>query len=266
MNIKLVASDLDGTLLDDSYQVPQDVKNTVKAMVNKGVAIAIATGRMHRSAINAAKQLKTDVPIISYNGAMIKRAFSGEVLRHVTMPEDKAKIIVDLAMAKDLPIHVYINDELFVPAMTPLTEWYQKAATVKAIVYPDLNEAIDNFGSPTKIVIASEPEILEKFRLEAKVWVGNSLYITKSHRQLLEFLAADAGKGEGVAMIANSLGISKEEILCIGDNLNDLSLFDAGAVKIAMGNAAEELKAAATWVTCNREDGGWCAAMKKFVL
>ncbi len=89
MNIKLVASDLDGTLLDDSYQVPQDVKNTVKAMVNKGVAIAIATGRMHRSAINAAKQLKTDVPIISYNGAMIKRAFSGEVLRHVTLQWQK---------------------------------------------------------------------------------------------------------------------------------------------------------------------------------
>ena len=101
MNIKLVASDLDGTLLDDSYQVPQDVKNTVKAMVNKGVAIAIATGRMHRSAINAAKQLKTDVPIISYNGAMIKRAFSGEVLRHVTMPEDPCDKVVTIDVNKN---------------------------------------------------------------------------------------------------------------------------------------------------------------------
>jgi len=266
MTIRLVATDVDDTLLNSAMQVPESARSMMERLRQAGVTVTIATGRMHYSAALIAQELEMDVPIISYNGAMIRKGLSGEILHHTPMTKEQVDMVCSLNLKEDLAVHFYIDDVLYVRSLHPLSKNYIKNTRCPHQVVADIYSLVQEKGCPTKILLAGEPDVLEKLWHQGEAQFPGKLYITKSHSHFLEFLNPLASKGAGVKKLGETLGISKAEILVIGDNWNDRELFTAGGVKIAMGNAVAPLKEMATWVAPTHDEDGWAKAMAKWVF
>ena len=114
MAIKLLATDLDDTLLNDQFMVSQQNKEAIFKAVEQGVIVTIATGRMFSSALPFAKQLGINVPIITYNGALVKYCNTGEVLFEQPIDPEVVGEILELFREKNWYIHLYVNDILYV--------------------------------------------------------------------------------------------------------------------------------------------------------
>lgn len=266
MSIRLVVTDIDGTLLDDHLAVPSSAATMIRRLQQAGVIVTIATGRMHASAVQLAQELGIDVPIVSYNGAMIKKGLSGELLYHCPMTEEQVDMVWRLALSDDLAIHFYIDDVLYIRSLHPLSEDYIHTTRCPYQIVPDMRQITKKKGCPTKILIAGQPELLTNLWQQGIKQFGERLYITKSHVHFLEFLNPAVSKGKGVAKLGEILKIPYSQRLVIGDNLNDRELFSGGAVKIAMGNGVQELKDLATWVAPPNDADGWAKAMSRWVF
>ncbi|MGI6685733.1 MAG: Cof-type HAD-IIB family hydrolase [Bacillota bacterium] len=264
MSFKLIASDLDGTLLNEHSQISPRTREAIYRAKDKGIIFTLATGRMYRSALPFASELEIDVPLITYEGALVKTSQTKEVLYHRPLPAELAKEIVVIGEENNLNINVYLDDKLYTHRETPEIQDYSRLVQVPYI-------KVENWASvlkedPTKVIFMGEGDKLDDLWAQTKERFGKRVYITKSSPHFLEFTHPQATKGEGIKFLAERLGIKKEEILAFGDNFNDIELLRNAGLGVAMGNAREELKKVADYVTdCNYEDGV-AKAIEKFVL
>ena len=130
MAIKLVISDLDGTLLDRDHQISEANKLAIFEAVQSGVTVTIATGRMYPSALPYAKQLGVDVPIITYNGAVIK-SVSGEILYEQCLDTGVAQEIITLCQENDWYIQTIDDDNLYFKEHNEKAKYYESVAGIK---------------------------------------------------------------------------------------------------------------------------------------
>ncbi len=265
MTVKLVATDLDGTMLQDNKVDPK-TKAIVQKMIKKGVELVISTGRMHCATQMTVRQLGINPYIVSYNGAMVHQGLYGKELQNITMDKDIAKKLIAIGMENGVVMHVYINDVLYVQEMTNWTANYMKLCAAPTRLLEDLKEAIDIFGDPTKVLFISTPQNCANMQKMLRQKFAGEIYITSSAPYFVEAINPNVHKGKGVKIVADRLGIKQSEILVIGDNYNDMDLFEAGDIKIAMGDAVDALKESATWVTDTVTNDGWYKAIRKFVF
>jgi len=262
--IKLIVADLDDTLLNARLEITKEIKEAVSLAREKGVRFTIATGRMFRSALPYAMELKIELPLITYQGALIKDPLSGEILHHRRIKLDIAQEIAREAEELDYHLNAYIDDELLVKKLTPEGEYYQDIAKVPLKVVGSLTKNLTD--APTKLLVIKEEEQLIPLQDKWQEKYGQVLYLTRSKPNFLEVMAKGADKGSGVRLLANSLGIAREEILVIGDSYNDLEMFSYGGISVAMGNARREIQLRADYVTGTNEESGVAKAINKFVF
>lgn len=265
MTIKLIASDIDGTLLNDNHELTPELIEVVEGLSEKGVILTLATGRMFESAIPIAEKFNIDVPIISYNGGLIKRGLSGEVISDLRIELSEAKVLIDYAHENNLVFHTYINDVLYIEYANEYTSRYEKIVGTTAVVIDDIFATIAELGLPTKILYWCEPDELKNHWNEVAGRLHGGVFITQSAAYFLEFVSIEAGKGNAVRLVAKLMDIDTEDILGIGDNINDMTLLEAVGTKVAMGNAVDELKAIADFVTESNNENGWAKAINNFI-
>jgi len=133
MAIKLLAVDLDDTLLDKSSQVSPRCREAIKKAVEKGVTVTVATGRMYAAALPFARQLELDVPIITYNGALIKSSLSGEVFFEQALDQAVAADVLTLFRERGWYIQVYVGDQFYIAEPNERSRAYEELTKVKAI-------------------------------------------------------------------------------------------------------------------------------------
>ncbi|HHT62691.1 MAG: Cof-type HAD-IIB family hydrolase [Bacillota bacterium] len=264
MTIKLIASDLDGTLLNERCMISQRTKEAIRRLKEKGIIFTFATGRMYRSALHFALELEMDVPLITYEGALVKTSATKQVIYHRPLPGELAKKVVDIGEENRLNINVYLDDELYVHRVTEEIRDYCRVVQVPYNHVENWSSLLDR--DPTKVLFMGEAEKLDYLWVQLKEEFGDQVYITKSSPHFLEFTHPRATKGYGIKVLAQEFGIKKEEIMAFGDNLNDLELLKAAGFGVAMGNAREELKQVADYVTGYNYEDGVAAAIEKFVL
>ncbi|OIP76354.1 MAG: hydrolase [Oscillatoriales cyanobacterium CG2_30_44_21] len=275
-DIRLVVVDIDGTISGDANQVNEPVKQAIAAAQAKGVKVAIATGRMYRSAVRFHELIGSDLPLISYQGALIKDPRTDEIVGHWPVDIDQALSLLDdlgeYAANDQLSIHVYINDELYVRKMTPQTEAYAERSKVEVKVVGDLREFLTQGKMPyppTKILAMSDTAelITEMLRVLKDRYTPQQLYLTKSVATFFEATNPIANKGTAVKHLAeNILGFERSQVLAIGDNFNDLEMIEYAGIGVVMGNGAEGLKPLGDWVAPSVDQDGVAAAIEKFVL
>jgi Cof subfamily protein (haloacid dehalogenase superfamily) len=275
-DIKLVVVDIDGTISGDANQVNEAVKDAVKAAQAKGVKVAIATGRMYRSAVRFHELIASDMPLISYQGAFIKDPKTDELVGHWPVALEQALSLLDdlgeFAANDQLSIHIYVNDELYVRKMTAQTEAYAERSKVGVKVVGDLREFLTSTSTeqpPTKILALSDTAelVTEMLRVLKGRYTPQQLYLTKSVATFFEATNPIANKGTAVKHLAeNILGFDRSQVLAIGDNFNDLEMIEYAGIGVVMGNGAEGLKPLGDWVAPSVEDDGVAAAIAKFVL
>lgn len=258
--IKLVATDIDGTILIPEGNFTQGVKECVKKLTEKGIKIVLITGRMNAAAALIAKDLGLNTPVVSYQGGLIKNGEKTLYERYLTL-EQTEKI---LGWAKEEKIHInlYNNDILYTESECYEAQRYcnnlHTKFTVKEFSKLEKNKvnkllAID-YGNPQKID-----------RLEKELpKVFPELYIVKSTPYFLEFSNKEASKYCAVKYLQKYWNLKDDEILTIGDQNNDIALLRAGGIKVAMGNATEELKKEADYITDTVFNDGFVRAMERF--
>ena len=263
---RLIAIDMDGTLLNNDLEISPRVMQAIREVEKRGTQVTICTGRMFASARPYAEQLRFDVPIITYNGALVKNSQTAEILYERVLPLDEAKQVVLKCRKYGFTLNLYINDELFVEKITSQAQKYADKVGVRLNRVADFLELIDRgILGLNKMLAIGDEEKLNVMRREI-VAEGVELYITRSHYYFLEFLHKEATKGMGLKAVGENLGIKKDEIMAIGDNENDLEMFKYAGTAVVMGNARDEIKAYAGYVTSSNDDDGVAEAIEKLVL
>lgn len=270
-DIRLLVVDLDGTVVGKSNRIEPPVIQAVQAAQRRGVQVAIATGRMYRSALRFHQALGSDLPLMVYQGALIQDPVTNTVLRHWPLSRDYAHKLLDYleqpTLRDRLSVHCYINDQLYVRQITADTELYATRSQIQPIAVGDLRTVFDQ--EPTKILALShDPELIDHLLLSLRaIYSPAELYFTKSVATFFEAANPLVNKGTAVRHLAEEiLGLRSENVMTIGDNFNDVEMLEYAGVGVAMGNAPDEVKAIARWVAPDVESNGAAAAIKKFLL
>lgn len=264
MSIKLVAVDMDDTLLDNSIAISPRTREVISQAVAQGVTVTIATGRMYCSALPFAQQLGLDVPLITYNGALIKASLSGETFYHRAINQQLAWEVLKLFKEKGWYIQSYLHDKLYVEEMNDKARYYENLAGVKAEA---VGEALYTLpGEPTKLLAMAEPDKIGEIRDIVRARFGERLFVTNSKPNYLEMVDPRVNKGVALAYLAEKLGITRSDVMAIGDSNNDLDMIEYAGFGVAMGNASDRVKAAAQAVTCCNDEDGVAEAIVKYVL
>ena len=263
--IKLFVSDIDGTILVSGKKISARNIQAVQKMVAAGITVTIATGRMYSAALPIAKELGVNVPIITYNGALIKST-EGEILHSEYLPKDLIIDIVNFFERQNWYIQSYSNDKLFYAFRNDYSNLYETTQKVqgKEIGWQGLRENTENVCKLLG-VNANLAETLERVKL-VKTEFGERISVTKSHPQFIEMMMPGVSKAAAVKILAEKLGVEKSEVMAIGDSDNDLQMLQAAGQSIAMGNATENIKSACTFVTGDCADDGFADAVEKFVF
>jgi hypothetical protein len=264
MAIRLIAVDLDDTLLDHNRTISVRTKRTIQAAVDQGVKLVIATGRMYCSALPFAQQLGLAVPLITYNGALIKCSSTGEVLLHRPVDQPTATELLALCRQNNWYIQVYLDDVLYVKERDARARYYENIAGITAVAVGDAIYSMDQ--QPTKLLTVAEPEELGIMEAIIRQQFAGRLYVTSSKANYLEFANPQVNKGNGVAFLADKMGIFQEEVMAVGDSLNDMDMIQYAGIGVAMGNARPTVKAVARWVTEDNDQDGVAVAIEKYVL
>ena len=261
---KLIAIDIDDTLLNDQNQVTEKTKQALKAAQEAGVTITLATGRMFASAQQIAKQIELNVPIITYQGSLVKTLMDEQVLYQRDVPQEAALELLEYVKEHKLHLQLYVNDTLFGIEDNDRIKSYSKNSNIPYIIEPDFNKLINEPNH--KMLIIDEPHILDSHIPILQEKLGHVLHITKSKPNFLEFMHKQGTKGEALKFIANYINCELSETIAIGDAWNDREMIQVAGLGVAMGNAVEPLKELADYITLSNDRDGVAYAINKFIF
>ena len=242
--IKLIATDLDHTLLDREGLVPEETKNLIRRAVERGIIFSISTGRSVKSAYM----------VICYTGALVMDPVNGVTIYENYLEEDIVRSIVSFAHENDLYIQMYDEGTIVVE------ELRLDRHPDPDLRYADYREVGDFLEYPffktPKILLACEPERVPVEQAKLEEWFGDRVYIAQSDAHLIEVVSGGVDKGIALENLAGYLGYSKDEIIAFGDNTNDLQLLMAAGTAVAVGNAVPVIKEHADYVAeAERSEG-----------
>ncbi len=264
-SIKLVAIDLDDTLLRDDLTISPRTRAAVKAVMERGVAVTLATGRMFRSARPYARQLGFDLPLITYQGALVKNALSGEVVYHRPLAVGAARRVIEFGRRKKVQVNFYLDDELYVERITPRGAHYAAFARVPCRQVADLEDLLAR-GNPLKLLLIEAEPVLDEFAQELREMLGEEAHLTKSKPCYLEVVHPQATKGQALRELARRLGVRREEVMALGDSFNDIEMLEFAGLGVAVANARPEVRRRARWVTLSNNEDGVAVALETFIL
>lgn len=266
MSIKLVALDLDDTLLDPGLKISDDCARLIEEARQQGVRVTISTGRMYQSALPYAQQLNIDVPLITYQGAWVKNSLSGEVLYSKPVPVDLAREAMHFFKGAGVHCHSYYDDQLVMESLSKEGKLYSRLAGVEVQIVDDLIGGLDTYDAMKIMAISYDEKKLLEIEQNLKSNYGDVLHITRSKPHFLEVMHPEADKSKALEVVAMHYNIDRQEVMAIGDSYNDMEMIQWAGLGVAMGNAFKPVKDAADFVTTSNEEEGVAEALRRFVL
>jgi hypothetical protein len=267
--IRLIALDVDGTLLDDRKQLPPANREALRKAADRGVQVAIASGRMIPSIEPIERMLEIDCAIIAYNGGKVvsSRAEGRHCLQHLPLPAEFAEVLIRFSQEKDYLLNFYVDDVLYADDSPRRSEFMAIYSGRTGAQYrlTDLRGFVGS--SPTKLILLAEPAERDRLYDEFLAKYGGEVNVTKSDPEYLEFMARGVDKGTALPVLAEHYGLKAEEVLAMGDADNDLLLLAEAGLGVAVANARDGVKAVARRVTSRTNNEGAVAeAVERWVL
>jgi 5-amino-6-(5-phospho-D-ribitylamino)uracil phosphatase len=283
--IRLIALDLDGTLLTSRGVVSERNRRALEAAREQGARVALVTGRRFRDARPLALELGLDVPLISHNGALTKHARTLENVAVFLLPLDAAHDVLRIGRAhemdamvsddphgKGLLVYDHIRDD-----NQPLARYIAWSRRIhgdeaeEAIRrVPSLSDYLDH--APVHISFSGTVGQMQalgqklKREMEGRVKVFSTIY-PKQDFALLDILHPSVSKGTGVAATAAEYGLTSDEVMAVGDNFNDLEMLHYAGTAVVMGNADAALRDTDGFhTTATNDEDGVALAIEQFVL
>lgn len=260
--IGLVVSDIDGTLITSNHELTEATRAAAQQLQTSGIALSLASSRPPRSIRPLAQALQTSSPFAAFNGALIATADGQIVAASIIGPETTARV---KSIADDFGLSVWLYDE---------RDWW--APHVDAFVERETHTSgfdpmIEGYATRiteqvNKLTVVGRPEFVAE--AELRVWdeLADEVTASRSKPRFLDVTSFGVHKGSAVPRLAELLGVSPASVAVIGDGPNDVEMFRQAALSIAMGQAVDEVRFAATCVTTSNDDEGWARGIERFVL
>lgn len=273
--IKAVGIDLDGTLLTDDKKVCRRNIEILQKAKEKGVKIVLCSGRAPSGMQRELKALSLKEKGqygVGLNGGVIYECDSSRIIHRSLMKPDAARKLIQLGreMSDLANVQLYTGEEVYVERWNETTDFYQKSTGSEPKLVKDLTEHVDE---TVKIVFFSMGEIdyslhtINHLKALMLPHVPEGTQCAISAPYLLEFFDESIDKGKGMHRLAEHLQIKTEEVMCIGDQENDLPMLRYAGVSVVMENGAPQVKEAADYVTqADNNEGGVAEAVEKYVL
>jgi Cof subfamily protein (haloacid dehalogenase superfamily) len=265
VTIRLLAIDLDGTLVNhDLVLNPRDVA-AVKAASAAGVTVVLATGRMFKSSLRFAEPLGLTGPIINYQGAVIRDISSGEVWYRCELTLPMQQRVLELAERRDWHVNAYVDERVYTARARPEADLYARISTVPYEVVGPLSRWVQK-DSTKMVLVDLDPDDVPARISELTAWMGDVARVTRSLDWFIEVVNPEVSKARALALVADRLGITPADVCAIGDNTNDEDMVRWAGFGVAMGNAPASLKALAKHVTGTVDEAGVAQVIERFVI
>lgn len=268
--IKLVAIDLDGTLLTDDKTISKRNKDVLQVAKQQGTKVVICTGRPLKAILHYLERLELMAPgdySITFNGGLIQKNDNGEQLSAISLGLPAVHEVAEVMQELVLPLDVIRDDTVY---------HIESTQGMYRSIYQELNSLLrfetrrlTDFPPETefnKMVVAIEAAYLDTKIPLIPASMQTSYAIMKSRDCLLEIMPKNVTKANGIARLAEHLGIHQSEVMAIGDEENDLSMIEYAGFGVAMANGTQIVKQAAKFVTDTNERDGVAKAIERFVL
>jgi len=264
MKYKLVAIDMDGTLLTPELRISRETIDTVRKVIDMGVIVTLSTGRMYPAALPFALELQLDVPLITCNGALIKCVRTGREYHKKALSREHCTEILEYCISSDLELSLYKDDEIYTSGSYNL-HIHEEIDKAEPIVVDDIRSAVDD--SVIKIMMSSKNKSALEYHSETVYQsYKDKLNIYFSLPWFTEVVHKEANKRHALEYLSGHFGIKQEEVIAIGDNFNDMDMMQYAGLGVAMGNAPEYLKESADYVTRSNDEDGVRHVLEKFIL
>ncbi len=284
--IKLLALDLDGTLLNSRGDIPEKNLEAIQRAEETGVLVTIATGRRFRDALPVAYQLNLNAPVICHNGALLKcadtlrtvavslvaketvqeilrvgKAFGGDALLSAD-PVGKGVLLYDTVSDENVPLQKYIA-------------WSKRlhgAEAEEAVHHVESLEKVSDDYETVHVSFSGACAAMIDLQTVLETELGETVNILTTVYPHLDFtlidiLPPDASKGIGVEKLASINNLTAENVMVMGDNFNDLEMLEYAGTAIVMGNASPELlERAEFYTTLSNDENGVALAIERFIL
>lgn len=285
---KLVAIDLDGTMLNSYGMVTENTKQVIKNTINKGTEVIIASGRPIDSIKTIAKEIGSENYFIAGNGALIYDIKKDEIIYEKFMNKQKVLEIIKICEENSIAYNIYTEKTIIAKGLKYNVLYYYKENLKKEenkktniTIVEDVYEYIKNLENEKflKITVCDETKsvfnsIIRKLRTVEDIDVLDVLHMSRKmikqgtedvpiEYYYTEISLKDVDKWNAIEYLANKMNISKDEIIAIGDNINDKKMIENAKVGIAMGQSTPVITKIADFVTLNNNEDGVAKALEK---
>lgn len=268
--IKLIALDLDGTLLSTQKSISDVNKEAIRLAVAKGVKVVLCSGRPLlgiKRYVDELNLLGAEDFSITYNGGLVQRNHDSKVLSQKTLSYQDIKTIYQLSQDLALPMNMLDLNYVYEPAYPVGRE--SLYPTLMSASLPFVERSIDSFEDThqfNKVVFCTDPDYLDQAIAQIPAAFHEQFSTMKSRPLLYEIMHPEVDKGSGIARLCDLMGYTADEVMICGDEENDSAMFDYAGVAVAMGNATTAIKEKATFITKTNDEDGVAHAIQQFVL
>ena len=253
--IRLIAADMDDTLLDAGSNLTARTLEALKKAMAQGVMVSLSSGRMPESMLPFAQKIGINAPMILFNGALIYDHRTDEILYSNPIPADTAKAVAKMIESEGIYLQIYPGKGYYCHRRCEHTDRYEASIRVPCT---ELGVPVSEWmtGGMIKMLAIATPEIIAALQAKLRAAFPSGVNFMKSKAHYLEIVAQGVDKGSAIRVLAEKLGISTDEIMAFGDGQNDATMLEAAGLGVAMENAVAECKAAAKLIAPrNTEDG-----------
>lgn len=276
--IKLIASDLDGTIIGNNHFIPQDNIDVINSLQKKHIPLVICTGKTYAISKDICQNLHASFGIFG-NGSQIIDLNTGIEIAKKTLSFKEIELCFDIIKKYNLHVHAYTKNGIITskPLYMDLRNFILFPHKLKFEIVDSVLSRIQNEQTPIFKLVISSPFHLEKVKNDLEEFSNLSVtHINKTgiykdtiidkEYEYLDVSPINVSKGNALKILQEYLKIQKQDILSIGDNLNDIDMFEASNIGAAVSNAHDSVKKAANFITHNSaENGGFAEAIYKFI-
>lgn len=265
---KLVALDMDGTLLNSEKQLTPRVRSAISEAKKQGVKVVLASGRPYEGMLPTIKALELDGIedyALPYNASLILKVACGTIVSSAILTGQDAIDLYQLAQALQVNILAYSTTRgLITPRQNKYTDY---EAELNGITFSEFDfNQLDKNEDIIKVMLVDEPEVLSKAIVKLPPTLQTQYSVARSLPCFYEFTNKSSNKGKGMEALVSHLGLTAEQIICVGDADNDLEMIKFAGLGIAMENAVDEVKFHANYITKSNDQDGVAHVFEKYIL
>lgn len=270
MDVECCVCDLDGTLLNSNKELSRETIHVIRELKESGVTVVLATGRNDLYVKDIARQLGVSTPIISCNGSLVRYPNTGEILYSRHLPALRDRSMVSYCFENDYDFTVSSYDCIYCRKESERVhvfhQYNAKVQSVFKVPITEMNRPDDlPLGKLLKLFIwkLNQNQVADFGQYHNQ---DGMLTIVSSEKNGLDIMAQGVSKGHALAFFAQKHGINLAKTVVFGDNYNDISMMELVGCPIAVGNAEEQVKQTARYVTLSNDEDGVAYAIRKYIF